>query len=83
MDKKVEILDKNVILKIKELRNKQSELIINIGQLHLELKEMGILMESMEKDYQTITKDFKKELSILEEKFPNGEIDLNEGTITF
>ena len=83
MEKKVKMLDESLVLKLKELRNKQSELILNIGQLHLELKEMNNLMENMEKDYQIVSKEFRQELAILEENYPNGEIDLAEGTITF
>lgn len=83
MEKKVKMLDESLVLKLKELRNKQSELILNIGQLHLELKEMNNLMENMEKDYQIVSKEFRQELAILEENYPNGEIDLVEGTITF
>jgi len=40
MEKQVEKLEESLIGKIKELRQKQTDLVVNIGQLHLELKQL-------------------------------------------
>ena len=69
--------------RLKELRNKQTELIVNIGQLHLELKQMNSAMQSMESQYLAINNELNDKLKDLEAKYPNGEVDLVDGVVTF
>lgn len=83
MEKHTEKLEESLIERLKELRNKQNELIINIGQIHLELKQMNSAMQTMESQYLTITSELNEKLKDLEAKYPNGEVDLVDGTVTF
>ena len=83
MEKYTEKLEESLIQKLRELRNKQTELIVNIGQIHLELKQMNGAMQTMESQYLTITSELNEKLKDLENKYPNGEVDLVEGTVIF
>jgi len=83
MEKYTEKLEESLIERLRELRNKQTELIVNIGQLHLELKQMNSAMQSMESQYLTINSELNDKLKDLEAKYPNGEVDLVDGIVTF
>jgi chromosome segregation ATPase len=83
MEKYTEKLEESLIERLRELRNKQTELIVNIGQLHLELKQMNSAMQSMESQYLTINGELNDKLKDLEAKYPNGEVDLVDGVVTF
>ena len=83
MEKYTEKLEESLIERLKELRNKQNELIINIGQIHLELKQMNSAMQTMESQYMTVSNELNDKLNELEKQYPNGEVDLVDGTVTF
>ena len=83
MEKYTEKLEESLIERLKELRNKQNELIINIGQIHLELKQMNSAMQTMESQYMTVSNELNDKLNELEKKYPNGEVDLVDGIVTF
>ncbi len=78
-----EKLENSLVEKIRNLKNKQGEIIVNVGQLHLELKQLQIFIEASEKEYQSVSTELNGILSELEKKYPNGEIDLNEGTVIY
>lgn len=83
MEKYTEKLEESLIERLKELRNKQNELIINIGQIHLELKQMNSAMQTMESQYMAVSNELNDKLNELEKQYPNGEVDLVDGTVTF
>ena len=83
MEKHTEKLEESLIERLKELRNKQNELIINIGQIHLELKQMNSAMQTMESQYMAVSNELNDKLNELEKQYPNGEVDLVDGTVTF
>ena len=83
MEKQVEKLEESLIGKIKELRQKQTDLVVNIGQLHLELKQLQSVVENMESDYFGVTNELNAILNDLEKKYPAGEVDLLEGTVSY
>lgn len=78
-----EKLENSLVEKIRNLKNKQGEIIVNVGQLHLEIKQLQIFIEASEKEYQLVSTELNEILSELEKKYPNGEIDLNEGTVIY
>ena len=83
MEKYTEKLEQSLLDKLKHLKNKQNELIVNIGQLHLELKQMNSAMQTMESQYMAVSNELNDKLNELEKQYPNGEVDLVEGTVTF
>ena len=69
--------------KLRELNTRKNELIIDAGQLHLDIKQMNVLLSVVEVEFQNTNKELNTLLSDLEKQYPNGEIDLVEGTVIF
>ncbi len=83
MEKTIEKLQPELVEKLRELKSKQSELLLNIGQVYLETKQLSKIQASLENEYDVVGSELQKELVDLENKYPNGEIDLGEGTIIY
>ena len=78
-----EKLEVSLVEKLRELNTKKNELIINAGQLHLDIKQMNVLLSVVETEFESTNKELNSVLSDLEKQYPNGEIDLVEGTVIF
>jgi hypothetical protein len=78
-----EKLEVSLVEKLRELNTKKNELIINAGQLHLDIKQMNVLLSVVEAQFENTSKELNSVLSDLEKQYPNGEIDLVEGTVIF
>jgi chromosome segregation ATPase len=78
-----EKLEVSLVDKLKELNDKKNELIINVGQLHLDIKQLNTLISTAEIEFENTNKELNGLLSNLEKQYPNGEIDLVEGTVIF
>jgi hypothetical protein len=78
-----EKLEVSLVEKLRELNTKKNELIINAGQLHLDIKQMNVLLSVVEAEFENTSKELNSVLSDLEKQYPNGEIDLVEGTVIF
>lgn len=78
-----ENLKEDVLINLRNLNQRQNELIVLVGQLHLELREMNKELNSAESEFDMITSEFEKILNGLKAEYPNGEIDLINGTISF
>jgi DNA repair exonuclease SbcCD ATPase subunit len=76
-------LEASLVEKLKELNNKKSELIVNAGQLHLDIKQLKDVLSLVEVEFENTAKELNSLLSDLEKEYPNGEIDLVEGTVIF
>jgi hypothetical protein len=76
-------LEVSLVEKLKELNNKKSELIVNAGQLHLDIKQLKDVLSLVEVEFENTVKELNSLLSDLEKEYPNGEIDLVEGTVIF
>lgn len=83
MEKTIEKLQPELVEKLRELKSKQSELLLNIGQVYLESKQLSKIQTSLENEYDSVGLELQKELVELEKKYPNAEIDLGEGTIIY
>ena len=78
-----EKLEVSLVEKLRELNTRKNELIINAGQLHLDIKQMNALLSVVETEFESTNKELNSLLSDLEKQYPNGEIDLVEGTVIF
>jgi hypothetical protein len=78
-----EKLEVSLVEKLKELNTTKNELIINAGQLHLDIKQMNTVLSVVETEFENTNKELNALLFDLEKKYPNGEIDLVEGTVIF
>jgi SMC interacting uncharacterized protein involved in chromosome segregation len=83
MGLQTEKLEESILSKIKELNNRKNELTINAGQLHLDIAELNKIIAIVEAEYGQANKELNTILSDLNQKYPNGEIDLIEGNILY
>ena len=90
MAQKIEKLSQETIDKLSLGQEKLNESILNIGQIHLRLRELNSEIERLnalkienESKFDISQNEFNKLLSDLEINYPNGEVDLKEGTVTF
>jgi hypothetical protein len=72
-----------LVEKLKELNTRKNELIINAGQLHLDIKQMNTVLSVVETEFENTNKELNALLFDLEKKYPNGEIDLIEGNVIY
>lgn len=70
-------------INLKNLSAKKNELTFNIGELYLEVGELKKLLNELESQHSEVSEELNKLLIGLNEKYPNGEIDLQTGIITF
>jgi hypothetical protein len=80
---KTEKLEEGILSKIKELNNRKNELTINAGQLHLDIAELNKIIAIVESEYEQTNRELNLILADLNTKYPNGELDLNQGTVNF
>jgi|SRR5210317_1191498 uncharacterized phage infection (PIP) family protein YhgE len=83
-------LSEEVVANIKQHNDKLNELVSVFGQLHLRRKELEDGMTQLEENLQQAEDDFKstnnemqEALNVLERDYPRGQIDLQEGTVTY
>lgn len=78
-----EKLEVSLVEKLRELNTRKNELIVNVGQLHLDIKQLNAMLSVVETEFENTSKELNSLLSDLEKQYPNGEIDLIEGTVIF
>lgn len=83
MEKQTKKLESSLVEKLKELNTRKNELIINAGQLHLDIKQMNTVLSVVETEFENANKELNGLLFNLEKEYPNGEIDLVEGIVIF
>ena len=83
MEKQTKKLESSLVEKLKELNTRKNELVLNTGQLHLEIKQLEKIISAVELEFENTDKQLNGLLSDLEKQYPNGEIDLLEGTVIF
>jgi hypothetical protein len=83
MEKHTEKLEESVVEKLRQLNTRKNELIINTGQVHLDISELERVLTMLEVEFQQTSKEMNIILSDFEKKYPNGEIDLVEGIVVY
>ena len=90
MAQKTESLSKETIDKLTEKQAKINNSVFNIGQAELriiklekEIEQIKLMKTQFESDYDKIDSEFNEYIKELEKVYPNGEIDLQAGTVTF
>lgn len=78
-----EKLEVSLLENLKALSAKKNELTLKAGQIHLEIKELTNISNRVDDEYSTTAAKLDELLTELQSKYPNGEIDLLEGTVTF
>lgn len=90
MEQKEAVLDKEVIDKLKGIQEEQNNMVIALGQVAVrkrELKKQLTELEEKENEFglridKSIT-EMNIELTELDKKYPNGQIDLEKGLVYY
>jgi hypothetical protein len=90
MTKIKEVLQTEVIEKLKFNQAQANEAVVNLGQIELRIIDLKDELDAVQQFKEDVLKSYKMavdvinaELKVLEEKYPNGEVDLNEGVVIF
>lgn len=85
-----EKLETEVIEKLKFNQAQANEAVINLGQIELRIIELKEELDGVQSFKEDVLKSYKNavdvingELKVLQEKYPAGEVDLNEGVVIF
>jgi predicted nucleic acid-binding Zn-ribbon protein len=83
-------LEESVVTPIKEANEEISQLVNVFGQLYLRRKELEDELVKLDEGVEKAEADFKEKneairglVSELEKEYPRGQLNLQEGTITF
>lgn len=87
---KTEELEKEILQTLITEQETINSITFNLGQIHLQLKELkselqryGDREQELELQYDNSVKKINEILTSLNQKYKNGDIDLENGTITF
>lgn len=90
MEQKTETLDQSVIDKLKSIQEEQNNMVIALGQVAVRRREMEKQfdeLDSKEEEFgnrlDTSMDEMNAQLAELDKKYPNGQIDLDAGTVSF
>jgi uncharacterized protein (DUF3084 family) len=90
MAQKTEQLPKETLDNLISYQTQSNELILNLGQIHLRIRELKLEIERLESvkagvetESDKIGLEFNQVIKDLEKTYPKGEIDLKEGVVIF
>ena len=83
-------IDETILKSITELNQTQQTIINDLGQIHLRKKEVAEevirlddITEKAEDEFKSISAQLREILDTLDEAYPQGRINLEDGTITY
>ena len=68
---------------LQQLMTQIGELHIRKNQLHSDLERIDSAFAQAEENFKEVNSELRKELNKLERDYPRGQIDLQEGTVTY
>ena len=90
MAQKTENLPKETLELLINSQTKANELILNLGQIHLRIRELNNQIVKFEEskleietEIDSSSKQFSDLIKALEVQYPQGEVDLNQGIVTY
>ena len=83
-------LDEAVLTNITDLNQKSNNLIADFGQIYIrkreiveELTRLDEILEKAENYFQSVNLELKEVLDSLDDKYPQGRINLQDGTVQY
>ena len=83
-------LDESVVKTITELNQKSNTLIADFGSIYIrkkeiaeELEKLDAILEDAESQFKSVNAELKEIVDALDEKYPQGRINLQEGMIQY
>lgn len=83
-------LDENLLNELKELNQSIANTLTGLGEVHVrkneltdELVKLDSVKGELEQEFKETNNSLKKKIDKLQEKYPGGRINLQEGTIQY
>lgn len=83
MATKTEQLPQEIVDKLRKLQSDSNDVIFELGQVEVRFLDLNKYKKSLEESFTKIKIELDEILKDLENKYPNGEVSLQEGTVTF
>jgi predicted nuclease with TOPRIM domain len=90
MAQQIEKVSQDVLDKINKSQTEANALIFELGQISLrireyknELQKLEQIKVSIEEQFDNLSLQLENTLTDLQKKYPNGELDLQEGVVKF
>ena len=83
MATKTEQLSQEIVDKLRKLQSDSNDVIFELGQVEVRFLDLAKYKKSLEDSFTKIKIELDEILKDLENKYPNGEVSLQEGTVTF
>jgi hypothetical protein len=83
MATKTEQLSQEIVDKLRKLQSDSNDVIFELGQVEVRFLDLTKYKKSLEDSFTKIKIELDEILKDLENKYPNGEVSLQEGTVTF
>ena len=90
MEQKTEKLEQSVIDKLKSIQEEQNNMVVALGQVAVRRREIEKQLEELNSKniefgnkLDSSIEEMDSELAELDKKYPNGQIDLEAGTIIY
>jgi hypothetical protein len=87
---KTEQLETEVVEKLKKIQDEQNNMVISLGQIAVQRRQFQKSLEELNKKEEEFGLRLDKsinemniELNELDKKYPNGQIDLEKGTVSY
>lgn len=83
MSTKTEQLDEQTLANLKNYQSKLNDFTFELGQIEVNFIQLKNYKNSIENEYKTTKISFDEIITELDKKYPNGEVDLVAGTVTY
>jgi hypothetical protein len=90
MEKTIEKIPQDKLESILNFQKEANQIIVELGQIHLQsrdlelnIKKLNEIKTGLEDKFDKVSLNMDNLLGDLQKNYPNGEIDLIEGTITY
>lgn len=83
MAKKTEKLNEVVYKQISDLQSEMDNMVFTIGQLYMQIRETETNLKNLQSKFDKKNEQLGDVLESLKLTYPNGNINLKDGTITF
>jgi len=80
---KTEQLPQEIVDKLRKLQSDSNDVIFELGQVEVRFLDLKKYKKSLEESFKKMKIELDEILKNLENKYPNGEVSLQEGTVTF
>jgi hypothetical protein len=90
MEQKIEKLPDSLVNKLKELQKEGNDAVTTLGKINIdihlhtnEIERLEILKKETLEMYGKVVDNINSELKVLGEAYPNGEINLEDGSVIY